>query len=88
MKTIKEKKGYVYGNGSGGKSWTRGRIRFKEGRQWTGNNTYIPCIVKTNLDTGEMRIASLVEHKRFLTPEGYDEFVLNQFQALCKEGVI
>lgn len=88
MQTIKEKKGYVYSYGSNGKSWTRGRVKFSVGRQWTGNNTYIPCIVKTNLDTREMKIASLEEHKRFLTPEYYNTFVLNQFQALCEGGYV
>lgn len=88
MKTIGEKKGYVYSNSSNGKSWTRGRIRFSLGRQWSGNNTHIPCIVKTNLDTNEMKIASLDEHKRFLTPEGYEEFVQNQFQELCQGGFV
>lgn len=88
MKTIGAKKGYVYSNSSCGKSWTRGRIRFSLGRQWSGNNTYIPCIVKTNLDTHEMKIASLNEHKRFLTPEGYEEFVQNQFQELCQGGFV
>ena len=88
MKTINHKNGYVFSDGSNGKSWTRGRVRFSIGRQWTGNNDYIPCIVKTNLDTREMQIASLSEHKRFLTKESYDEFVMNEFQALCKGGYI
>lgn len=88
MKTIEAKKGYVYSNGSSGKSWTRGRTRFSVGRQWTGNSTYIPCIVKTNLDTHEMKIASLNEHKRFLTPQDYEEFVQNQFQELRQGGYV
>lgn len=88
MKTINSKNGYIFSNGSNGKSWTRGRTKFSVGRQWTGNNTYIQCIVKTNLDTTEIKIASLGEHKRFLTKEGYEEFVLNQFDELCKGGYI
>lgn len=88
MKTINEKKGYVYSNGSCRKSWTRGRTMFSVGKQWTGNNTYIPCIVKTNLDTNEMKIASLDEHKRFLTKESYEEFVSNHFKQLCQGGYI
>ena len=85
MKTINEKKGYIYSNGSSGKNWKRGRTKFSVGKQYTGNGCdYIPCIVKTNLDTGEMHIASLAEHKKFLTEESYKEFLLNTFTKLAK----
>lgn len=79
MKTRKEVKGYKYSNGSGGKKWQRGRVVFSEGKKYIGNYEYIDVIVKTNLDTGEIEIASLQEAKRFLTEEGYEEYVAGRF---------
>lgn len=75
LKTITHKPGYIYSNGSGGKKWRRGRIQFSEGRQYLGNYEYRPIIAKTNLDTGEITEASPQEYKRFLTEEGYKEYL-------------
>lgn len=75
LKTITEKQGYIYSNGSGGKKWRRGRIQFSEGREFLGNNEYRPIIAKTNLDTCEITEASPAEYKRFLTEEGYKEYL-------------
>lgn len=86
MKTKKEVKGYQYSNGSGGKKWKRGRIMFSEGRKYLGNNEYTNVIVKTNLDTHEMSVATLKEAKRFLTDEGYEEYVLDRFVEIAREG--
>lgn len=86
MKTKKEVKGYQYSNGSGGKKWKRGRIMFSEGRKYLGNNEYTNVIVKTNLDTHEMSVATLKEAKRFLTNEGYEEYVLDRFVEVAREG--
>lgn len=86
MKTKKEVKGYQYSNGSGGKKWKRGRIMFSEGRKYLGNNEYTNVIVKTNLDTHEMSVATLKEAKRFLTNEGYEGYVLDRFVEIAREG--
>lgn len=86
MKTKKEVKGYQYSNGSGGKKWKRGRIMFSEGRKYLGNNKYANVIVKTNLNTHEMSVATLKEAKRFLTNEGYEEYVLDRFVEIAREG--
>ena len=86
MKTKKEVRGYQYSNGSGGKKWKRGRVMFSEGRKYLGNNEYVNVIVKTNLDTHEMEIASLKEAKRFLTEEGYEEYVLGRFIEIATEA--
>ena len=86
MKTKKEVKGYQYSNGSGGKKWKRGRIMFSEGRKYLGNNEYVNVIVKTNLDTHEMSVATLKEAKSFLTDEGYEEYVLGRFVEIAMEG--
>ena len=51
------------------KKWTRGRTMFSEEHKYISNNEYIPIIAKTNLDTGEITVASLKEAKRFLTEE-------------------
>ena len=51
------------------KKWTRGRTMFSEGHKYISNNEYIPIIAKTNLDTGEITVATLKEAKRFLTEE-------------------
>ena len=75
MKTKKEVNGYRYSNGCGGKRWKRGNIMFSEGRKWLGNNEYVSVITKTDLDTNQITIASLKEAKRFLTSDGYDEYV-------------
>lgn len=83
MKTVNEVKGYIFSNGSSGKKWKRGRIQFSEGKKWIDNNKYVRCIIKTNLDTGEMCVASLNEHKKFLTEESYKEYMLGQFEKIC-----
>ena len=75
MKTKKEVSGYQYSNGSGDKKWKRGRVMFSEGKQWLGNNEYIRIIAKTNLDTGEITLASLKEAKKFITEDSYEEYV-------------
>lgn len=84
MKTKNEVKGYQYSNGSGGKKWKRGRVMFSEGRKYLGNCEYVNVITKTNLDTCEITEASLKEAKRFLTEEGYNEYVLQQFEIMAK----
>ena len=86
MKTKKEVKGYQYSNGSGGKKWKRGRVMFSEGRKYLSNNEYVNIIAKTNLDTGEITEASLKEAERFLTEEGYKEYVLQRFEEMAKRG--
>ena len=75
LKTRNAINGYIYSNGSGGKKWKRGRIQFSEGREYLGNYEYIPIIAKTNLDTCEITEASPKEYKRFLTEEGYKEYL-------------
>lgn len=75
LKTITTKPGYIYSNGSGGKKWKRGRTMYSEGRQFLGNYEYRPIIAKTNLDTHEITEASPQEYKRFLTEEGYKEWL-------------
>ena len=82
LKTITEKPGYKYSNGSAGKRWVRGRTMFSEGRQFLGNYKYRPIIAKTNLDTGEITEASLAEYKRFLTEEGYKEWLIKRFAEI------
>lgn len=84
MKTKKEVNGYQYSNGSGGKKWKRGRVMFSEGRKYLGNYEYVNVITKTDLDTGEITEASLKEAKRFLTEEGYKEYVLQRFEEMAK----
>ena len=59
---------------------------FSEGRKWLGNNDYINVIVKTNLDTNEISIASLKEAKRFLTEDGYNEYVSNGNIEIAMRG--
>lgn len=86
MKTKKEVKGYQYSNGSGGKKWKRGRVMFSEGRKYLGNNEYVNIIAKTNLDTGEITEASLKEAERFLTEEGYKEYVLQRFEEMARRA--
>lgn len=86
LKTINEKQGYTYSNGTGGKKWTRGRTMFSEGRKYLGNHEYIPVITKTNLDTGEITVASLKEAKRFLTEEGYKEYLEAQFIEMAQRA--
>jgi hypothetical protein len=76
--------GYKYSNGSGGKKWVRGRTMYSEGRQWMSNNEWIMVITKTNLDTHEITLASLKEAKRFLTEDGYKEYI-PQFKIVEKE---
>lgn len=66
LKTKQAINGYTYSNGTGGKKWTRGRTMFSEGHKYISNNEYIPIIAKTNLDTGEITVASLKEAKTIL----------------------
>ena len=84
LKTINEKPGYIYSNGSGGKRWKRGRTMFSEGCKYINNNERIPVITKTNLDTGEITVASLKEAKRFLTEEGYKEYLEARFIEMAR----
>ena len=86
LKTITTKPGYIYSNGSGGKKWKRGRIMYSEGREWLGNSEYRPIIAKTNLDTNEITEASAQEYKRFLTEEGYKEWLENRFIAIAERS--
>ena len=86
MKTKNAINGYTYSNGTGGKKWTRGRTMFSEGRKYLGNYEYISVITKTNLDTGEITIASLKEAKRFLTEEGYKEYLEAQFIEMAQRA--
>ena len=83
MKTKNEVNGYQYSCGSGGKKWKRGRVMFSEGRKYLSNHEYVDVITKTNLDTCEIIEASLKEAKRFLTEEGYREYVLKQFEIMA-----
>ena len=76
--------GYKYESTLGGKRWTRGRTMFSEGRYWVTQNDYVIVITKTNLDTREITPASLKEAKRFLTDEGYNEYVIQQFAEMTK----
>ena len=86
MKTKNEVRGYQFSNGSGGKKWKRGRVMFSEGKRWIGQSDYIPIIAKTNLDTHEITEASLKEAKRFLTAEGYEEYVFSRFNRMNERG--
>ena len=91
MKLITQCKGgkknvYNYSNSTGGKKWTRGRTMFSEGRKYLGNHEYIPVITKTNLDTGEITVASIKEAKRFLTEEGYKEYLEAQFIEMAQRA--
>ena len=85
MKTKNEVNGYQYSCGSGGKKWKRGRVMFSEGRKYLDNHEYVDVITKTNLDTCEITEASLKEAKRFLTEEGYREYVLKQFEIMASD---
>ena len=86
LKTKNDVKGYTYSNGTAGKRWKRGRTMFSEGRQYLGNYEYIPLITKTNLYTGEITIASLNEAKRFLTEEGYKEYLEAKFIEIANRA--
>lgn len=86
LKTKNAINGYTYSNGTGGKKWTRGRTMFSEGRKYLGNHEYIPVITKTNLDTGEITVASIKEAKRFLTEEGYKEYLEAQFIEMAQRA--
>lgn len=89
LNTLKTKgaiNGYKYSNGSGGKRWIRGRTMFSEGRKWLGNNDWVMVITKTNLDTHEISLATLKEAERFLTEEGYKEYVLSRFYEMAMKG--
>jgi hypothetical protein len=86
LKTKGAINGYKYSNGSGGKRWVRGRTMYSEGRKWISNNEWIMVITKTNLDTHEISLATLKEAKRFLTEEGYNEYILGRFYEMAKEN--
>ncbi len=86
LKTKCEINGYRYSNGSGGKRWTRGRTMYSEGCYWISQNERIMVITKTNLDTHEISLATLKEAKRFLTEEGYKEYVLGRFYEMAMKG--
>ena len=86
LKTKRELNGYKYSNTMGGKRWVRGRTMFSEGRQWVSNNQYVNLITKTNLDTREISIATMNEAKRFLTEEGYSEYVKDECVKKVMEG--
>lgn len=86
MKTKKEVKGYSYSNNGYTKKWKRGRTMFSTGRKYISHHDYVEIIAKTNLDTGEVTEASLKEAKRFLTEEGYEEYVLNNFKQITKQA--
>lgn len=88
IKTITQKPGYIYSNGSAGKRWKRGNIMFSEGKKYTSNNEYIPIIAKTNLDTGAVSKATLQEAKRFLTEEGYKEYAESRFAEMAQRKVV
>ena len=83
LKTKGAINGYKYSNGSGGKKWVRGRTMYSEGRKWISNNEWIMVITKTNLDTHEISLATLKEAKRFLTEEGYNEYVFGKFYEMA-----
>lgn len=87
LETKNEVKGYQYRHGTGGKSWTRGHIKFSEGRRWMSNNKWMPVITKTDLDTGKVTLASINEAKRFLTEEGYKEYLTARFVEMAKEEI-
>ena len=86
MKTKKEISGYRYSNNGYTKKWKRGRTMFSTGRKYLDNHNYVEIIAKTNLDTGEVTEASLKEAKRFLTDEGYEEYVLVHFAETVKKN--
>lgn len=86
MKTKNEIKGYKFSNNGYTKKWKRGRTMFSTGRKYISNNEYVEIIAKTNLDTGEVTEASLAEAKRFLTEEGYNEYVLSRFEQMAMRG--
>ena len=86
MKTKNEVKGYRFEYNCYTKKWKRGRTMFSTGKKYISNNEYIPIIAKTNLDTGEVTEASLKEAKRFLTEEGYNEYVLSRFEQMAMRG--
>ena len=75
MKTKNEIRGYQYSNSGYTKKWKRGRVMFSTGRKYLGNNDYVEVIAKTDLDTGVVTEATLKEAKRFLTEEGYQEYI-------------
>lgn len=84
LKTITQKPGYIYSDGTSGK---RGNIMFSEGKKYSSNNEYMPIIAKTNLDTGDVSEATLQEAKRFLTEEGYKEYAASRFAEIAQKGV-
>lgn len=86
LKTKKAVNGYKYSNGTGGKKWVRGRTMYSEGRYWVSQNEWISVITKTNLDTLEISLATLKEAKRFLTEEGYKEYVFGKFYETALKG--
>ena len=85
LETREEVKGYRYSHGCGGKSWTRGHTKFSEGRWWISKNKWVSVITKTNLDTGDITLASISEAKCFLTKKGYEEYMMSRFVLLARE---
>lgn len=84
-KTITEKRGYTYANGSAGKRWYRGRTMYSEGRKYEDGER-IWCLAKTNLDTGEITECTLKEYEKFLTKEAYEDFLINKFNKMAERG--
>ena len=86
LKTKGAINGYKYSNGSSGKRWVRGRTMYSEGCYWVTQNERIMVITKTNMDTHEISLATLKEAKRFLTDEGYKEYVDRGYYEMALKG--
>lgn len=86
FETINEKQGYKFAQGSDGKTWTRGHWQYKEGLSRRKGEDWKPCIVKTDLSTGDVKKCTVEEHKRFLTKESYDEWLKDEFIKLAERG--
>lgn len=78
LQTVNEIKGYQYSNGSSGKRWIRGRKMISGGKKWVSQNECIAILTVTDLDTGEITEADSKIYKKFLTPECYKEWLLEQ----------
>ena len=83
LKTKNEVRGYKYSNSGYTKRWIRGRVMFSTGRKYIDNNKYVDIIAKTNLDTCQVTEASVSEAKRFLTEEGYKEYMCSRFVEMA-----
>lgn len=86
LKTKRAINGYRYENTIGGKRWIRGRTMYSEGRKWLNNSDWVMVITRTNLDTHEITLATPKEAKRFLTDEGYEEYIAGGFYKMALEG--